>query len=346
MQLNPLLKRQLLKVNFPVTNLDNLSKEYFTLINLVNESYNNFEEDVELLERSIDISSEEYNEQIRQIKSLQSSVIHNEKMAGIGQLSAGIAHEINNPLGFIRSNIETLSKYIAKINGMNSLTSELLGTMDSVKKDNIIIEMNEYLQNNKLDIIYSDLNELLSETTTGIDRISNIVKSLLSFSRKENVDEFEDYEINKGIKDTLTIAYNEIKYFATVNTEFNDIPTIKAKAGEINQVILNMLMNAVYAIKKKNTKGEITIKTYVEDKFVCCEIKDNGCGISREYLSRIFEPFFTTKPVGEGTGLGLSISHNIIVNKHNGKLDVNSIVGEGTSFLISLPIDNKCINEI
>lgn len=338
MILNPLIKRQLLKSGFTDAHIEKASNDYLILLNIVNETYNDFDEDRVLLERSIDISAREYNDKIEQIKSLQSSVIYNEKMAGIGQLSAGIAHEINNPLGFIRSNIETLSKYLIKINQLNEFNNKLLDAQDAKEMEQIVLEIKNYVENSKLKIIFEDMNVLIDETLTGISRITEIVKSLLSFSRKINSNDLEDYDLNKGIEDTLVIAFNEIKYYATVTKELGEIPIIKAKSGEINQVILNILINAVHAIKSQNINGKITVKTYSDDKFVNCEITDNGCGIPKENLQRIFDPFFTTKPVGTGTGLGLSISYDIIVNKHNGKLNVNSIPSKGTSFIISLPI--------
>lgn len=148
----------------------------------------------------------------------------------------------------------------------------------------------------------------------------------------------EDFDINKGIADTLTIAQNEIKYVATVTCNLGEVPTVKAKSGEVCQVLLNIIINAVQAIKEKGINGEILIKTYFDEDYINCEISDNGGGIPAEYINKIFEPFFTTKPVGSGTGLGLSISHDIIVNKHNGKLSVISDLGKGTTFTVSLPI--------
>lgn len=145
-------------------------------------------------------------------------------------------------------------------------------------------------------------------------------------------------DLNKGIKDTVTIANNEIKYDALVIENLRSIPVIPAVSGEINQVLLNLVVNAVHAIKSKGIKGLITICTYADSENVYCEISDDGEGIPEEYIGKIFEPFFTTKPVGTGTGLGLSIVHDIIVNKHKGKIDVESIRGQGTTFRFALPI--------
>lgn len=337
--MNPLLKRQLNKCNCNNDGFKNCCEQFELFISLVDESYNDFEEDKKLLERSIDISSREYAEQLEQIKSLQTTVIQNEKMAGIGLLSAGIAHEINNPLGFIKSNIETMTKYIDKMEGFHKIICSLLSSDEAEENKAILEKLAEYSKKNKINMVYEDLPELISETLDGVQRISKIVKSLLSFSRKLEINELEDYDLNKGITDTLTVAYNEIKYYASVEQEFGDIPIIKAKSGEINQVLLNIIMNAVYAVKEKKISGVIKIKTYSDNEYVCCEISDNGGGIPQELISRIFEPFFTTKPVGKGTGLGLSISYDIIVNKHKGRLDVKTEHDKGTVFTIYLPID-------
>ena len=166
------------------------------------------------------------------------------------------------------------------------------------------------------------------------------MKSLLGFARKASSSEFNQYDINSNIKSTITIAYNEIKYYAKVEENLEEVPTIRALEGEINQVLLNMLVNAAHAIKSKGIQGTIKIHTYCENNQVKCEITDNGTGISEENINNVFNPFFTTKPVGMGTGLGLSISHDIIVNKHSGSIEVNSELGKGTTFIISLPIES------
>lgn len=181
--MNPLLKRQLKISGIDLSDNKNIPDNYIKLIKLVDESYNDFDEDKMLLERSIDISSHEYMEHIEKIKELQISLVQNEKLAGIGQLSAGIAHEINNPLGFIRSNIETLSKYILKIQGLYKLSDKFINMESDESRQLLINEIKEYSQKNKIDAIYCDLTDLITETREGVFRINDIVKSLLSFSR-------------------------------------------------------------------------------------------------------------------------------------------------------------------
>lgn len=328
MDLHPLLRRQLEKGIGKDRDIPSFCDANEAFINLVNESYFDFDEERTLLERSIDISSIEYYEKLDEIKNLHASLVSSEKMAGIGQLSAGIAHEINNPLGFIQSNIDVLAKYILKIYDYHSAGIDLLKTMQSA-------------EDKQLEAIYQDLPLLVSETQEGVQRISRIVRSLLNFSHRELEVMVEGFDLNKGLKDTLIIAHNEIKYFAEVEEHYGKIPLITCNPDEVNQVLLNVIMNAVSAIRSKGSQGLIRLRTRLDGNYVCCDIEDNGGGIPDEYLPHIFEPFFTTKPVGTGTGLGLSISYDIIVNKHNGKIDVRTTAGEGTTFVICFPL-NKC----
>lgn len=274
---------------------------------------------------------------------MQFQMINQDKMASIGYLAAGVAHEINNPLGFISSNFESLTKYIKTLKEIMDKEHELqlliMGNqcekaMEKAKN------IEEIKKDKNLDFIYEDLNILMEESNEGVERIREIVKSLRVFSHEAADNKFENYDLNDGIKETLVIAKNEIKYYAKVNLNLQDIPLIEAVSGHINQVILNIIVNAVYAIKEKEMKsiGNIDISTYSDGNFVCCEIKDDGIGMKEETLSKIFEAFFTTKPAGKGTGLGLSISYDIIKNKHKGDIEVESVYGEGTKFIIKLPI--------
>jgi len=333
-----LLKRQLSKY----IGEEEIPEKFKSFLDAVNSAYIEFEKDRILMERSLDISSREYNENLKKIEKLKTQVISQEKMAGIGQLSAGIAHEINNPLGFVKSNMSTLEKYKDKFKKLLELSYILEEHIKIHHKDlyeTTFSEVIEYKNKNKIKFIFEDMDDIIEESKDGINRMENIVKSLLGFARKASSSEFNEYDINSNIKSTVTIAYNEIKYYAKVEENLEEVPTIKALEGEINQVLLNMLVNASHAIKLKGIQGTIKIHTYIENNYVKCEISDNGIGISEDDMSNIFNPFFTTKPVGMGTGLGLSISHDIIVNKHSGYIEVNSSLGEGTTFIISLPID-------
>lgn len=320
-----------------------LTKELQSFILAVNQAYINQDKDRLLLERSIDISSKEYNENMDKIRMLQSQLIQQEKMAGIGQLSAGIAHEINNPLGYTQSNLDTLKKYLDKIKDFLDTLKNLEDTLKAEPTEDVrtLLETIRASQKkNKINIISDDIEDIIGESIIGLNRIEKIVKSLLGFARS-STSEFEDYDLNKGIIDTLAVANNEIKYFATVAEELGDIPYIKAAGGSINQVLLNLIVNAVHAIKETSQKGIITLKTFEKDNSVYCLIMDNGIGISKANLGSIFTPFFTTKPVGMGTGLGLSIAYDIIVNKHAGEIKIETEEGKGTTFILRLPIHQK-----
>lgn len=276
------------------------------------------------------------------LQSAQSQVIHQEKMASIGQLAAGVAHEINNPLGFTISNFETLKKYLAKIvdvlSAYRAFRCEVM-EMDTARLQQKTEEIATLEQQNKVEYILNDINTLFCETQDGLTRVGDIVKALRMFSRIDKQGAREDYDLNEGVRNSLIVARNEIKYIAEIREELAEIPLVSAIGGQINQVLLNLILNAAYAIKEKGLPelGLITVRTYLTDGTVCCSIQDNGKGIPAEIQKDIFNPFFTTKPVGQGTGLGLSISYDIIVNKHQGKINFSSIEGEGTTFFIQLP---------
>lgn len=285
-----------------------------------------------------------YIEEIKAQKSIISDVnihmMHQEKMASVGQLAAGVAHEINNPLGFISSNFAILHDYMRKF-------VECYKVMMESPESQAIEKVKNFTKEEDFSYMIEDLDELFKETSIGVERVTKIVKSLRNFSRVDNPDVFETYDVNEGLKDTLTIANNNIKYTAHVDSDFGDIPGIYGNGSQINQVFLNLLVNAVYAISEKHDKsmGTISVKTYESDPYVVVEIKDDGKGMDTNTMRDLFNPFFTTKPVGEGTGLGLSISYDIIVNKHNGKLLVESELGLGTTFKVYLPKQDPSLSE-
>jgi len=280
------------------------------------------------------------------LKIAQSQLIQQEKLAGLGQLAAGVAHEINNPLGYILSNFRTLEKYVARYKEAIEAYRDLRNSIENKGNsdvENIIKHTYDIETNNKIDFITKDLKDLLNDSFKGLDRINKIVTGLRNFSHVNQQGDFSEYDLNAGIKDTLIVANNEIKYYAKIEEKPGNIPAIYANGGQINQVLLNIIINAVHAIKAKgiNEPGLIGITTSSDSQYVYCTIEDNGTGIEKEHLTRIFEPFFTTKKVGQGTGLGLSISYDIIVNKHNGGLEVRSELGAGTRFIIRLPIKER-----
>lgn len=301
-----------------------------------------------LLQEELNDSNVELKNALAELKMTQNHLIQQEKLAGIGQLAAGVAHEINNPLGFVMSNFETLKNYINKykvaLDAYRDLKNELLnsGNKDIELK---ISNINKLERKENIHFITEDLEDLLKDTNEGLERIGKIIMGLRLFSRVDQQNDIGEYDLNKGIQNTLIVAHNEIKYYAEVEEKLQDIPIIHANGGQINQVLLNIIVNAVQAIRSKGTDetGLIKISTSCDDKFIYCCIEDNGVGIAEENLNKIFNPFFTTKSVGKGTGLGLSISYDIIVNKHSGELVVKSVPESGTQFTIKLPLDNSAV---
>lgn len=277
------------------------------------------------------------------IELAQKRLVQQEKLAGIGQLAAGVAHEINNPLGFVAGNVEMLEKYFAAFRTVLAEYRQLGSDPASLDKGVLKERLNKIVRaeiENDIDYIIDDLPELFGDTIKGLERMNKIVKGMRLFSRVDQLQVFEQYDLNDGIESTLLVAHNEIKYHATVKKILGDIPAVEAVGSEINQVLLNLVVNAAQAIQEKNAVdlGEIRVTTWQETEYVYCSVEDTGVGIAPDHLNSLFNPFFTTKPVGKGTGMGLSISYDIIVNRHNGELTVESTLGEGTKFTIKLPI--------
>jgi len=259
-----------------------------------------------------------------------------QKMESVGQLAAGIAHEINTPMQFVGDNTYFLKDAF----------SEITNYLINIEKIQANSENNDIIKNlreeSDIDYLMNEIPVALERTAEGIKRVSNIVKAMKDFAHPSGQQK-SNTKINDSILTTVTITKNEWKYSADLEMEFDEsIPTVLCTVDEVNQVILNMIINAVHAIQEaKKTrdfdKGLIKIKTYYDEEFVYIAISDSGTGISKENLNRVFDPFFTTKEVGKGTGQGLAIAHDIIVNKHGGKIDLESKVGEGTKFIIALP---------
>ena len=282
-------------------------------------------------------------ESYNKLKQTQAQLIQQEKLASIGQLAAGVAHEINNPLGFISSNFKSLQDYLTIIKGYILALENLVQQVKRNNSSNLmesIIKIEELKEKKDVNFILHDIEDIFSESVEGFDRMMSIVENLKNFSRIDCDNNTEEYDINKAIESTLIVARNEIKYVAQVEKHLSEVPLIECRGDEINQVILNILVNAAQAIKAQNRSelGKIEIKSYQKGEHVYCEICDDGPGIPNKIFNKIFDPFFTTKEVGKGTGLGLNISYDIIVNKHKGDLIVNSEVGKGATFIIKLPI--------
>jgi two-component system, NtrC family, sensor kinase len=263
-----------------------------------------------------------------EIEKARDLVIMQEKLASIGQLAAGVAHEINNPLGFLKSNREMTKEYVGQL-------MEAWAELSAEQRERAA----QITKRLDLDFAIENLKRMDEESADGIDRIVRIVSNLKSFARKNVDGEKAPYDMNGGVNSTLVMAANELKYVANVELNLGEVPTINANGNEINQVILNILVNASQAIaeQKRSEKGRIRIATCRRGSGVECVISDDGPGMAPEVMGNIFEPFFTTKESGKGTGLGLSISNDIITGKHGGSLSVESAPGKGATFTIYLP---------
>ncbi len=279
------------------------------------------------------IKNQELDQQHEQLKLAQSQMLQREKMASIGQLSAGVAHEINNPMGFITSNLGTLRKYLQKMIAYLGYQDELLASnLSEGGQQNLAAERKKY----KIDLLLEDIPDLLEESLDGADRVKTIVQNLKSFSHVDEA-ELKPSNLNDCLDSTLNIIWNELKYKVTLHKDYGDLPDIECYPQQLNQVFLNLLVNSAHAIEKE---GTVKIKTWSDSDWAYVEIADNGCGIPAEIQPRIFEPFFTTKDVGKGTGLGMSISYDIVIG-HGGDILLKSAPGEGTTFTIKLPIARK-----
>ena len=264
------------------------------------------------------------------LEEAQNQLLQSEKMASIGQLAAGVAHEINNPIGFVNSNLNSLKHYVDDL-------LRLIADYESAEPE-LGAEVRERLKATKEDVdllyIQEDLPVLLRESADGLGRVKRIVQDLKDFSRVDNSD-WAEADLNAGLDSTLNVVLNEVKYKAEVVKNYSVLPPVRCLAAQLNQVFMNFIVNAAHAIE---SRGVITLSTGHCGAWVWIEVADTGCGMSEEVQRRIFEPFYTTKPVGKGTGLGLSLSFSI-VQKHKGTIKVRSEPGKGSAFRVWVPLD-------
>ncbi len=271
----------------------------------------------------------ELDDAYQKLKTSQSQILQQEKMASIGQLAAGVAHEINNPMGFITSNLQTLGKYLERLN-------QFIGAQKQLLKEKLAADdlqpLSEQQKKLKIDYIFEDSSDLIAESLDGAERVKTIVQNLKSFSRVDQA-EVTNVDLNDCLESTISIAWNELKYKTTLEKDFGDLDPLRCHPQQLNQVFLNILVNAAQAIEKQ---GVIKVGSWQDEKYQYVAIADNGRGIHEEVQLKIFEPFFTTKEVGKGTGLGMSISYDIVKN-HGGEIRLDSQLGVGTTFTIVLP---------
>ena len=263
---------------------------------------------------------------LTKVEEAQNQLLQSEKMAAIGQLAAGVAHEINNPIGFVNSNIGTLKGYVGK----------LLALVDAYERGvkEPPPEAAAARRDADLDYLRQDIGDLLRESEEGLSRVKKIVQDLKEFSHVDEA-EWQESDLNEGMESTLNVVWNELRYKAEVKREYGSLPPVRCLAAQVNQVFMNLLVNAAQAIEEH---GTITVRSGAEGDWAWMEVADSGRGMTPEVQRRIFEPFYTTKPVGKGTGLGLSLSYDIVVKKHGGRFDVTSAPGAGTTFRVWLPL--------
>lgn len=264
----------------------------------------------------------------RQLERLQAQIIQNEKMASLGQLAAGVAHELNNPVGFVHANLEMLGQFVDRLANLITFYDSAEIGAEAAAGAALVKQQIGYPQ------ILDEVGSIISDCREGSERIREIVQNLRTFSRLDEA-EFKETDIREGIDATIRLLS---RYFSAGNIvlhrEYADLPAVGAYSGQLNQVWMNLLVNAAQAIGIAN--GEVWIRATADDENIYVEVADTGCGIAIQHLNNIFDPFFTTKPVGEGTGLGLSISFGII-ERHGGSITVNTRLNEGTTFKVSLP---------
>ena len=276
---------------------------------------------------ALELEKEEQRRLIEKLDAAQSQLLQSEKLASIGQLAAGVAHEINNPIGFVNSNIGSLDSYVL----------DLLRLVDVLENGEIAAAA-ELKREMDFDYLKEDVISLIRESRDGLERVKRIVQDLKDFSRIDSSQDWQRADLHQCLDSTLNVVGNEIKYRARVMKAYGELPEVDCLPSQLNQVFMNLLVNAAQAMPDKAPElGRITITTEAADGWVRVAVADTGRGIPAENLKRIFDPFFTTKPVGKGTGLGLSVSYNIIA-RHGGRIEVDSQEGVGTTFTVCLPV--------
>lgn len=335
----------------PVTTADEigvLANSFNNLIQRIAEYTNELDLARETLESRVEERTQELSNALESLQHTQSQLVQAEKMSSLGQLVAGVAHEINNPVNFIFGNLSHVNEYVANLLSLIALYQQDYSGTD--------INISEYIEEIDLDYICNDLPKTLKSMKVGADRIREIVLALRNFSRLDEA-EMKLVNIHEGIDSTLLFLHSSFKakyqqLAIEIVKQYGDLPPVECYAGQINQVFMNILSNSIYALNQQchyNLKGKlensystITIRTEViENNFVRICFKDNGPGIAESIKTQVFNPFFTTKPVGEGTGLGLSISYQIVVEQHQGQLKFFSAPGKGCEFQIEIPISQK-----
>lgn len=287
--------------------------------------------DIRFAQEQLQVRIDELDAMNHRLEEAQNQLLQQDKMASIGQLAAGVAHEINNPIGFVSSNLNTLRQYVDGLLGLSSACDAVLAAPEDASVLALLAEKREEVE---IEFLREDLPMLLDESAEGLGRVKKIVQDLKDFSRVDHSD-WQEADLNVGLESTLNVVRHEVKYKAEVVKKLAPLPQVMCLAAQLNQVFMNLIVNAAHAIADK---GTITLLSGVSEDWVWVQVEDTGCGMSAEVRRRIFEPFFTTKDVGKGTGLGMSLSFSII-QKHGGSIQVRSTVGVGTAIRVWLPVE-------
>lgn len=282
------------------------------------------------LEEKVAERTQELTALLKKMEDTQSQLLQSEKMAAIGQLAAGVAHEINNPIGFVNSNLGTLRSYTERLLNVIGAYEQCQAKVKDIPLDDIMAVRAAA----DLDFLRDDVMSLLKESQEGLTRVKKIVQDLKEFSHVDEA-EWQIADLNEGMESTLNVVANELKYKAEVMRQYGQLPPVRCIPAQVNQVLMNLLVNAAQAIENR---GTITVRSGSDGQLAWIEVQDTGKGMSPDTQKRIFEPFFTTKPVGKGTGLGLSLSYDIIVKRHGGRFEVTSEPNAGSTFRVWLPV--------
>lgn len=271
---------------------------------------------------------------VHELEETQDKLIQSEKMASLGQLAAGVAHEINNPIGFSLSNLNTMTDYIKSLLALDEL---VMTHINSLGDNSLAVQYKQSRIDGDVEFIVEDIGELLTDSIKGLNRVADIVANLKKVSHSGELEKAE-CDINELIKEAIKVVWSELKYNMEVNTHYGVVPKYNCHSGELTQVLMNLFINASHACEPKGILEITTTVQLIDNKeYIQIKVQDNGKGMPKEVIKKIFDPFFTTKAVGVGTGLGLSVSFGII-EKYGGEIKVNSIEGKGTLFTIQLPL--------
>jgi two-component system, NtrC family, sensor kinase len=299
----------------------------------IDAAYNQADRDRELVERSLELASQELlarNQQLRedieQRKQLEMELAQAEKLRAVGQLASGIAHELNTPIQYVNDNVVFLK------NAFDTLSAFF---------ESILEQVPDARKRKRLEFVRDNIPSAFEAALEGCKRVTEIVSAMKIFAHPDGA-EFVHADINRGLSSTVAVARNAVKYLAEVHLDLGELPDVQCRIGDLNQVFLNLIINAAHAVGEKNGAGgplgNIWISTRLSGERVVIEVRDDGSGIPEAIQGRIFEPFFTTKEVGSGTGQGLAISRSIVAEKHGGALTFTTTPGTGTTFVVELPV--------